>query len=617
MLDVSGHVRTHVEAPAMGPTFRAAAFLGLTLTLLTPQIALPAETLIDRSVARAVAALRRLQSPDGQFGSHGSGSTALVALALLEGGVAPDDVCVQKAVAAVRADCPHLNRVYHLSLAIMLFDRLGDPRDVPLIQALTVRLLEGQFPEGGWSYTTPGADEAEAQRLKALIAGRAEFRTGPGDRPAGPPPLDPGLQDRLRRLQPAPGGGQARIENHQARPLTGFIDNSNTQFAVLALWVSRRHGLPAEESLHRAERYFRATHENGTWYYIRFFDTNTAQVPGWLANPNEPNGRAAMTCAGLLGLAVGGGLRREAQLKTAPGPAGEVGERPPPEYDPLRDPLVVAALRYVSDRLAEHAQQGVSGQPLNYYFLWSLERVGVAYDLKIIGGRNWHLIGSQLLLLHQKPDGTWENMYGPAVDTSFAVLFLKRANFARDLTAALQRKPPPGQSTLKAGGRPGESADPGGHEAERLRRELATSPPSRQAAILEQLRDGKGAEFTEALVGAVGDVMGAMQTKARDCLTARLARMTATTLRDRLRDDRAEMRRAAALACGMKDDKGMIPDLVAVLDDADAWVVRAAGAGLRALTGKNFGPSATADADERAKAVAAWKAWWKRQPKGR
>jgi hypothetical protein len=93
--------------------------------------------------------------------------------------------------------------------------------------------------------------------------------------------------------------------------------------------------------------------------------------------------------------------------------------------------------------------------------------------------------------------------------------------------------------------------------------------------------------------------------------------MTATTLRDRLRDDRAEMRRAAALACGMKDDKGMIPDLVAVLDDADAWVVRAAGAGLRALTGKNFGPSATADADERAKAVAAWKAWWKRQPKGR
>ena len=45
----------------------------------------------------------------------------------------------------------------------------------------------------------------------------------------------------------------------------------------------------------------------------------------------------------------------------------------------------------------------------------------------------------------------------------------------------------------------------------------------------------------------------------------------------------------------------------------DAWVVRAAAVSLRSLTGQDFGPSAAATADERAKAVAAWKAWWKGQ----
>jgi len=85
------------------------------------------------------------------------------------------------------------------------------------------------------------------------------------------------------------------------------------------------------------------------------------------------------------------------------------------------------------------------------------------------------------------------------------------------------------------------------------------------------------------------------------------------TVRGKLKDDNVEVRRAAALACAMKSDKAFVPDLIATLDDTDHWVVRAAAVALRSLTGEDFGPSATATSEERAKSVAAWKAWWKRQ----
>ena len=64
----------------------------------------------------------------------------------------------------------------------------------------------------------------------------------------------------------------------------------------------------------------------------------------------------------------------------------------------------------------------------------------------------------------------------------------------------------------------------------------------------------------------------------------------------------------------MKDDsKAFVPDLIAVLDDKDNWVIRAAAVALRTITGQDFGPSAHATSDEKAKSIAAWKAWWKRQ----
>ncbi len=89
--------------------------------------------------------------------------------------------------------------------------------------------------------------------------------------------------------------------------------------------------------------------------------------------------------------------------------------------------------------------------------------------------------------------------------------------------------------------------------------------------------------------------------------------MTADTLRAQLKDDDPEIRRAASLACAMKDDKNHIPDLIPMLDDSEPLVSRAAHAALKSLTSQDFGPAKDASAKDRAKALEAWKTWWSKQ----
>jgi ribosome-binding factor A len=76
------------------------------------------------------------------------------------------------------------------------------------------------------------------------------------------------------------------------------------------------------------------------------------------------------------------------------------------------------------------------------------------------------------------------------------------------------------------------------------------------------------------------------------------------------RDADAEVRRAAALACAMREEKQHVARLIELLDDPEPPVARAAYAALKSLTGRDFGPAADASRAEVKKAAAAWKAWW-------
>jgi HEAT repeat protein len=131
--------------------------------------------------------------------------------------------------------------------------------------------------------------------------------------------------------------------------------------------------------------------------------------------------------------------------------------------------------------------------------------------------------------------------------------------------------------------------------------------------MLAQMKEARGVAYTQALAAAIPRLHGSAREHARAALAERLARMSSATLADKLQDDDLEVRRAAALAVAMKDDKSHLRKLIDLLEDREPLVARAAHAALKSLTGQDFGPAPDAGPAERARAAAAWKEWWHKQ----
>jgi hypothetical protein len=572
---------------------------------------------INSAIDEGVNALRGMQRASGIWRHQYIGATALAGLTLLECGVASDDKAVLDAAGAVREAGITCTHTYSIALSILFLDRLGDPGDVPLIESLTVRLLAGQNYDGGWTYDCPEISDEDERRLRTQVKRTAELigrRTLP--RPGAPRrtvnDLSPEVRAQLERI------GRAALDHGRGRG-GGASDNSNTQFALLGLWVARRYGLPVEDALLRVDRRFRAS-----------------RIPnsGWGYRVGERRATGTMTCAALLGLAVAHGVAAEAGVKkktagkdvTMQGGLSVLGRI-------IRQPVDTAQYP-----LSQHP----GGQ---YYFLWSLERVCVTLSLEKLGKRDWYSWGAEYLLETQQADGAWHGDYGACPDTCFALLFLKRSNLARDLTAQIKGEAEdPGEAVLRAtgvigGGPPGGEPVPDGPEPEparpapveqplrperptppkpepalrptppapvgeaspgRLAADLLQAPAAERAAVLEQLCDGKGPEYTEALATAIVRLQGDGKAQARKALARRLARMKEETVAEYLKDEDTELRRAAAQACGLKGLKGRVAALIGLLRDPQDVVAEAAHASLKALTKQPLGPD-----------PGAWEAWWK------
>jgi HEAT repeat protein len=145
--------------------------------------------------------------------------------------------------------------------------------------------------------------------------------------------------------------------------------------------------------------------------------------------------------------------------------------------------------------------------------------------------------------------------------------------------------------------------------------EMLAASAARRQELLEQWRDSKGGVYTDTLAYTIPQLSEPMRAKARQALAERLTRMTAATLRDMLRDEDAEVRRAAALACARKEAREHVADLLPLLEDEEPVVARAAHSALKTLSSEDFGPRQDAGRAERSLAVAAWKAWWAKQQK--
>lgn len=319
--------------------------------------------------------LKSRQQPDGSWpdiaaavvaGQQG-GVSALCTLALLNAGADPSDPAMQRALKQLRALEPEAT--YVVALQAMVFARAEPEKDLTLIRR-NVRWLEKTQIRGGkyagaWSYS-----------------------------------------------------------ESTARGNAG--DNSNSQFALLALHEAERVGVSADDQTWRLARKYWESCQNpdGSWGYTF----------------SSPQGTGSMTCAGITSLVI-------ASDRLQSGGAKVVGSRieccsPHSAADADR---IEKGWRWLGRNYS--ISQNPQGAGWHLYYLYGLERTGRLTAQRFIplaqkaafagdaeGRADWYREGSEWLITHPVAleTGVWrgQNTEGnELIGTSMALLFLSKGRW--------------------------------------------------------------------------------------------------------------------------------------------------------------------------------------------
>ena len=320
----------------------------------------------------------------------------------------------------------------------------ADPPVEPLVDKVRKSIKEGvaylykhQRDDGNWSFRTPHAANgggAALAMLALLTSGEKikepkirlglEYlrRVNPGETytvslqtmvfcMAGQPEDVARIQRNVDWLQKARGPRGWSYSNISADP-----DNSNTQYALLALHEAKRAGATVDTVALKEMRdlFIETQGDNGTW--------------GYKPRKGDP-ALMTMTIAGLCNLLITGmDVEVGKQKLNADGSADNCGL-----YD--ENLPVAAALRYITNRLNNGLNRDNFGQVLvrdPLYGLYGLERAGRLTGQRYLGEQDWYRAGCLLLIDLQSRAGNWEDS-GPRafgneslVATSFALLFLAK-----------------------------------------------------------------------------------------------------------------------------------------------------------------------------------------------
>lgn len=263
---------------------------------------------------------------------------------------------------------PHrVAQTYDLGLLCMLIEGYGDATFEPKMREAARWLLEAQGPHGTWSYSAP----VPAEVFQAAAQTTALQITG------GSPP---GEREQWKRLTDW-NIGQDK-------------DNSVTQYALLGLQAASRTGIRI-----------------GTETWTRTLNETRRREcddGGWGYQERAASSYGSMTSAGICAVAI---CRHE------------LGEK-----DSTEDPAISRGLAWLDQNFSVDKNPKYGNW--DYYYLYSLERVGRILDTEFIGSHEWYPLGADQLVHTQKPDGTWVGHgqeQDPHLATSFALLFLTRA----------------------------------------------------------------------------------------------------------------------------------------------------------------------------------------------
>lgn len=187
----------------------------------------------------------------------------------------------------------------------------------------------------------------------------------------------------------------------------GDGDNSNTQFAMLALNEAERVGVPVDARVWRlALDYWLSTQRpDGSW--------------GYKPIGNHPS-TGSMTCAGICSTVIAQGRLSTGTASIQDGVVHCCGESD-------ETGAVDRGLLW----LGKYFSVGVNPGDENYllYYLYGMERVGRMTGRRFIGAHDWYREGAEMLVREQDINGSWRGSNtesNPLIATSFALLFLSK-----------------------------------------------------------------------------------------------------------------------------------------------------------------------------------------------
>jgi len=300
------------------------------------------------STQRKDGSWRQLNVWQGQY-DYKVGPTALVAYALMESGISPQDERLAKAMDYLTNRQTDLT--YDLAFRAMALEAASrwSPKYLKPLREDVYKLVRSLTPEGGYTYYSRGKTPDE-------------------------------------RDYPSWVGGRA--------------DNSNSQYGLLGVWAGQRAGIDVpREYWSRTLKY---------WFSLQ------AEDGGWNYNYRKrPRTYPAMTVAGLASVYVCMDNLYEAKFARCADPE---------ELEPVRKGLEYMDRKFVDSFRTE--------TPQYYYYLFGVERVGLAAGYKYFGGTDWYKHGATKLLTRRRAEGGWDALgtFSGTSDTAtaFAMLFLIR-----------------------------------------------------------------------------------------------------------------------------------------------------------------------------------------------
>ncbi len=290
---------------------------------------------VERYIETLKRALLAMQEPDGSLSYpflpfYRPGMTALAGYALLEAGVPPDDPAIRAMETYCRMSLPDRYSVYSASFCVLFLAKADVQRNRDVLERIAAYLVREQHSNGMWSYSAQGRDR---------------------------------------------------------RGISESGDNSNTQFAVLALKVLHDAGIEAPRRVWERVRkhYERTQNSDGGWGY---------------ADWHRQSSYCAMTAAAVASLWI---IREVLEGKKKH--CTEV----------KRDPVFEAGVRYLDEHFSP--ERSLISQ-WHTYFLYAMERAGMITARRYFGGYDWYRAGAAELVRRQ-------SVSDPAA-AAFALLFLAK-----------------------------------------------------------------------------------------------------------------------------------------------------------------------------------------------